>query len=372
MNALCTTLVFSAFAASLLARGSASAPQTPTGDAEFRKLDAVLTFVRDRNARDYVITGPNAIDEARFVEIGGIPQWISIRGEDRNNPVLLFLHGGPGDATNPWGYAGFRTWLKAFTVVQWDQRGAGRTFGKNGAASASTITIDRLTRDGVELADYLRTTLKKEKIILVGHSWGSILGVLMAKARPDLFWAFVGTGQVADEQRNYDVAYHALLEKAERSGERRAVEELKAVGPPPYADGRGYGVQRRWSNLFEGADRFIASMFGLALDAPGYTLRDVNDWLDGQVASAERLVPEMTKTLDAKSLGGEFAVPVFVIQGAEDFTTPTSLARGFVNAIRAPRKQFVAIEGGGHFAVFMKTDIFLNECVARVRPLSTR
>src|SRR5215467_8193108 len=175
MKALCTTLVFSAFAASLLARGGASAPQTPTGDAEFRKLDAVLTFVRDRNARDYVITGPNAIDEARFVEIGGIPQWISIRGEDRNNPVLLFLHGGPGDATNPWGYAGFRTWLKQFTVVQWDQRGAGRTLGRNGPAIGPTITIEQMVRDGIELTELLRTELGQDKVILVGHSWGSIL-----------------------------------------------------------------------------------------------------------------------------------------------------------------------------------------------------
>jgi pimeloyl-ACP methyl ester carboxylesterase len=141
------------------------------------------------------------------------------------------------------------------------------------------------------------------------------------------------------------------------------------VGPPPYPDGRGYAVQRKWSNLFEGADFFISSMLGFALSAPGYTMRDVNDWLAGQSLSAARLIPQ-TSTLDAKTLGGEFAVPVFVIQGAEDFTTPTSLARSFVNSIRAPRKAFVAIEGGGHFVVFMKSEVFLNELVARVLPLA--
>ena len=127
-------------------------------------------------------------------------------------------------------------------------------------------------------------------------------------------------------------------------------------------------MQRRWSNLFEGADFFIASMFGLAMSAPGYSTKDINDWLDGQMVSAEHLVPEMNK-LDAKTLGGEFALPVFVIQGAEDFTTPTSLARSFVDAIRAPQKSFVTIDGG-HFAVFMKTDRFLQELVTRVRPLA--
>jgi pimeloyl-ACP methyl ester carboxylesterase len=111
-------------------------------------------------------------------------------------------------------------------------------------------------------------------------------------------------------------------------------------------------------------------MFGLALGAPGYTLRDVNDWTDGQIVSAQRLIPDMA-SLDLETLGGEFAVPVFVIQGAEDFTTPTSLARGFANSIRAPRKSFVTIEGGGHFSVFMKSEVFLRELVAQVRPLAT-
>jgi pimeloyl-ACP methyl ester carboxylesterase len=339
--------------------------------AELQKLDTVLSFLRQRNARDYAITTPNGIDEARYVEVGGIEQWITIRGEDRKNPVLLFLHGGPGDATNPWGFAAFRSWLKYFTVVQWDQRGAGRTLGRNGPSLGPTITIDRMARDGIELAEMLRTTLGQEKIILVGHSWGSILGVRMVKSRPDLFHAFVGTGQVADEARNYVVAYDEVLKAAERRGEARAVKELREVGPPPWRDARGYVVQRRWANLFEGADIFLASMFGRALVAPNSTPRDVNDWLDGQRLSAERLVPQMN-ALDSAALGGEFAVPVFVFQGAEDFTTPTSLARSFVSSIHAPRKAFVTIEGGGHFAVFMKSDAFLNELVARVLPVATR
>ena len=233
---------------------------------------------------------------------------------------------------------------------------------------ADTITIERMAQDGVALAELLRKTLQKDKIILVGHSWGSILGVFMVKARPDLFYAFVGTGQVADPARNYAVAYDELLKKAESLREERAVRELREVGRPPYVDGRGYAVQRRWANLFEGADFFISSMLGLALTAPGYSLRDVNDWMDGQSISGERLIPQ-TNALDAKSLGGEFAVPVFVIQGSEDFTTPTSLAKTFVNSIRAPRKAFIPIDGG-HFAVFMRTDAFLKELVARVLPLA--
>ncbi len=354
------------------ARGQDTVARPVPNVAELQKLDTVLAFIRQRNARDYAITAPNGIDEGKYVEIGGIEQWITIRGEDRGNPVLLFLHGGPGDATNPWGFAGFRTWLRYFTVVQWDQRGAGRTLGRNGPSLGPTITIDRMTRDGIELSEMLRRTLNQDRIILVGHSWGSILGVRMVKTRPDLFYAFVGTGQVAaDPARNYTVAYDEVLKAAKRRGDQRAVTELEQVGPPPWRDGRGYAVQRRWANLLEGADTFLASTLGLALAAPGYTARDVNDWLSGQRLSAERLVPQ-TNAVDAPALGGEFSVPVFVIQGAEDFTTPTSLARSFVASIHAPRKEFVAIDGGGHFAVFMKSDAILNELVARVLPLAKR
>jgi len=335
---------------------------------EFQRLEPALQFLRTRNARDYAVATPNGIDDATYVKIGGIEQWITIRGEDRKNPVLLFLHGGPGDATNPWGYAGFRDWLKYFTVVQWDQRGAGRTFGRNGPAAASTITIDRMVQDGVELAELLPKRLQKDKIVLVGHSWGSILGVFMAKARPELFYAFVGTGQVADPLRNYAVAYAALIERASREGNSRALRELQEVGPPPYADRKGFAVQRKWSNLFEGADAFLASTLGFALAAPGYSLGDINDWFEGQNVSAEHLVPQ-TSVLDPKLLAGDFAVPLFVIQGAEDFTTPAGLAKIYVNSLHAPRKAFATIEGAGHFAVFTKPDVFLQELRARVLPL---
>jgi pimeloyl-ACP methyl ester carboxylesterase len=355
----------------LVAVAASSAGQSPPASGDAEKLEAAWTFLRARNARDYAVATPNAIDEARYVEVGGIQQWITIRGEDRNNPVLLFLHGGPGDATNLWGYAGFRLWLKHFTVVQWDQRGAGRTFGKNRDAPPEAITVTRMTQDGIEIADWLRKQLRKDKIILVGHSWGSILGVHMVKAQPDLFYALVGTGQVADPATSYTVAHRELLRKAEALKDERAIRELREVGPPPYPDGRGYGVQRKWSNFFEGADAFLSSTVGFALAAPGYTLRDVNDWFDGQNVSAERLVPQ-TSTLAAQTLAGDFAVPVFVIQGAEDFTTPTSLARSFIDSIRAPAKAFVPIEGGGHFAVFMKSSAFLDQLVSRVLPLAAR
>jgi len=356
--------------------GQAGKDQQPTStppsvDTEYRKFDDLASFLRNRNAQEYAISSPKGIDESQFVTIGGIDQWITIRGWDRDNPVLLFLHGGPGDVTNPWTFALFAPWEKQFTVVQWDQRGAGRTLRKSGPAVAATITVDRMVQDGIELTEHLRKHLGKEKIIVVAHSFGSILGVRMARARPDLFYAYVGTGQVADATKNYFVAYDALLKKA-KAGNQQAFDELSRVGPPPYASqppGGGYAVQRKWANAFEGADEFLYGTIGLALVAPGNSVRDINDSADGQMLSGDRLVPQ-TKSIGPADLGLEFSIPIFVFQGEEDFTTPTALAQHYLESIKAPRKAFVSISGGGHFAVFMRSDQFLKELVARVRPVA--
>jgi pimeloyl-ACP methyl ester carboxylesterase len=346
-------------------------PQQPIAlDPEYRKLDALVSFLRTRNAEQFAIRSPNGIDESSFVPIGGIEQWVTIRGQDRANPVLLFLHGGPGDVTTPWAFAFFATWEEHFTVVQWDQRGAGRTLKKNGPGIAPTLTLDRMAKDGIELSEYLRKHLEKDKIILVAHSFGSVIGLQIVRMSPDLFYAYVGTGQVATEINNYAGAYDALLKKARAIGNQRAVDELTKVGPPPYSSGEGYGVQRKWSNAFEGADRFLPSTLGLALVAPGYSVKDINDSTEGQVFSAERLVPQ-TKSIGPKELGLKFSVPIFFFQGDEDFTSPTALVRDYLERIQAPRKEFVPIHGG-HFTVFMHSDQFLEELLRRVRPLAVR
>ena len=339
-------------------------------DSEYRKLDGLVSNLRARNAQQFAINLAKGIDEASFISIGGIEQWVTIRGQDRANPVLLVLHGGPGDVTNPWTFALFAPWEKHFTVVQWDQRGAGRTFSRTGPTVAPTMTLDRVAEDGLELLDYLREHLGKDKIIVVGHSFGSIIGLRMVRARPDLFHAYVGTGQVADNTRNYSVAYRAIMKKAQAIGNQQAFDELRKIGPPPYTSGEGYRLQRKWANSFEGSDQFIFGTIGLTLVAPGYSVRDINDSADGQMLSGERLVPQTT-SLEPKDLGLDFAIPMFFFQGAEDFTTPTALARQYLASIKAPRKKFVPIDGG-HFALFMNSNQFLGELVRRVGPLAAR
>jgi pimeloyl-ACP methyl ester carboxylesterase len=368
-STIACSLVLFCVISGTLGQAAQDAQQSQTTDSEYRKLDGLVSFLRARNAEQFAVPSAKGIDEARFVRIGGIEQWVTIRGWDRDNPVLLFLHGGPGEVTNPWTFVLFAPWEKHFTVVQWDQRGAGRTLRKTGPTVAPTMTVDRIVQDGIELSEYLCKHLGKDKIIIVGHSFGSIIGVLMARAKPGLFYAYVGTGQVADSTKNYFVAYDELLKKARAVGNQQAFDELSRVGPPPYASGEGYRVQRKWANAFGGADQFLFGTIGLTLVAPGNSVQDVNDSVAGQQLSGDRLVPQ-TKSIGPEELGSEFSIPMFFIQGAEDFTTPTALAKNYLDSIKAPRKEFVTINGGGHFTVFMDSDQFLNELVSRVRPLA--
>ncbi len=345
------------------------ATQPKTVEADYGKLDKITSFLRARNSEQFAINSAKGIDEASYVSIGGIEQWVTIRGEDRANPVLLFVHGGPGDVTNPWSFAVFAPWEKYFTVVQWDERGAGRTLQKNGPGDASAMTIDRMAQDGVELADYLTRHLEKKKVIVVAHSFGSILGLRMVRLRPNLFYAYVGTGQVADETKNYAAAYDALLKKAKELDDHQAEDDLRRIGPPPYQSGEGYRVQRKWANRFEGADNFLYGTIGLTLVAPGNSVQDFYDSADGQELSGERLVPQ-TAAAGPKELGLEFATPIFFFEGDEDFTTPTALARDYLAALKAPKKEFVPIKGG-HFAVFTNSNGFLRELVSKIRRFGT-
>src|SRR5215469_15465260 len=133
------------------------------------------------------------ISEEGFAPIGGIDQWVAIRGRDSSRAPLLFLHGGPCEAQSPF-LSLFEPWEKRYVVAQWDQRGTGRTFGKNGTATPD-MTMEQLAQDAVEVAQYVLGRLKARKLILVGHSWGAMLGLRVIRLRPELFHAFVGTGQ---------------------------------------------------------------------------------------------------------------------------------------------------------------------------------
>ena len=295
---------------------------------------------------------PPAIAEKTFVAIGGIDQWVTIKGDDRANPVVLFLHGGPGNASSPFADAWYAGWEKHFTLVQWDQRGAGRTFTRNGPGVEPTMTVERMVQDGIEVAEFLTRHLHKRKIILVGGSWGSILGVSMAHSRPDLFQAYVGLAQMVSWRDDLVASYVRVLELARADGDLEAVATLTALGPPPWDS------LAKWPK-FHRIER--------AYQAKRTTAPDLPETIAAEYASAEEAAqreaaddfsflhfvgPTMAGPLtgvDLAPLGTDFAVPIYIIQGQEDLTAAPELARIWFDRIKAPAKHFYLVPGTGHY-----------------------
>jgi proline iminopeptidase len=317
------------------------------------------------------LSGPDAIDESGFVEIGGIPQWISIRGEGRANPVLVMLHGGPGACFQIIGYDSMRPWERDFTVVQWDQRGSGRTFGRNGSKSSGRLSVDRIAADAVEVIAHALGRTRQARAIILGASWGSIIGLEAARRRPDLVHAYVGAGQVVDMQANEAVGYDGLMARLEARGQAKAVERLRRIGAPPYA-GLGEMLKQRrilMAHLSDSERGLLGRLLLAAFTAPGARLRDVWDWLAGQTFTMRRIYAELMDYAD-RGVPPSSPVPVVIIQGDEDIQTPTSLARAYHDAFDAPSKAFVLIPGGGHNTLLAMPEAFHAVLVEHVRPLA--
>jgi pimeloyl-ACP methyl ester carboxylesterase len=326
------------------------------------------------SAQAIAIHTQNGIDEGVYVKVGGIDQWIQVRGQDRNNPVLLCLHGGPGGTWIPL-TALFVPWEKEFTIVQWDQRGAGKTLETTGQSVADTMSVARMAQDGVEVSEFLRNHLHKDKIILLGFSWGSILGIHIVKQWPDLFYAYVGTGQVSNMPRSLQLSYAYILEKARTANDKEAVKELESIGPPPYDRMDKVLVHFKWHGKYQvELDRaaLASQIGGLTSPTPNYSLWDEYNRIRGfaQIPTW-RLYQEMLSA-DLASLGPDFRIPVYFFQGTKDELTLTPLAQEYFDQINTPHKEMVLLEGAGHFAVWSKADQFLQELVTRVRPLAVQ
>jgi pimeloyl-ACP methyl ester carboxylesterase len=303
-----------------------------------------------------------SISESGYVPIGGIEQWIQIRGDDRDNPVLLWLNGGPGYSTIP-ETSRYRQWEKPFTIVMWDQRGEGRTFERSGTSVAPTMTIKRMTEDGLEVAEYLCRHLHKRKIVLLGHSWGSILGIHMIKLRPDLFSAYVGTGQIVELERDAQAAYPLLIERARALHNTVALKQLEAVGPPPYPDSPRKWVWIRWANALDPPPPRQSQTIRAATEAAPAYLAEGVDFSQG-------LMWDSIMSDDLPKLGLDFKVPIFFILGAQDDLAVPALAHEYWESIRAPEKKFIVLPRAGHLAIFRARTAFLLELVKWVRPVA--
>jgi pimeloyl-ACP methyl ester carboxylesterase len=345
----------------------------------YRSLIAVVVLIllavgyrawrQHENAVALAIHTPNGVEEAAFLRIGGIDQWVQIRGDNRDNPVILFVHGGPGSSETPLS-ALFRPWEKYFTVVMWDQRCAGKTFAKNGAESCKALSIAGTAHDGEVLANYLRRRLHKDKIIVLGHSWGTMVGIRMVKDRSDLFSAYVGTGQVVSIAQKEPEIYARALARLRAAHDEAGIAALQKAGPPPYKDFRDLMVERGQSARTDiPSERdMMSNMIPVGAFAPGWSLWDVYEFFQAS-GYAEAATFDADASYDARDLGAKFAMPVFIVEGAEDNITPADLAKPYLDFIQAPHKEFIVIPDAGHSAVLTRPDDFLKILLTRVRPV---
>jgi len=324
------------------------------------------------------IGSPNGINRLEAVRIGGIDQWIEVRGQNENNPILLFIHGGPGVAFISMGSTFQDPWERYFTVVEWDQRGAGKTYESNDKElQRRTMNLAQMEEDTVEVASYLRTRFKREKIFVVGHSWGSMLGLWLAHEHPEMIYAFVGTGQAVSMQQNEEAGYRIVLEAARNRNNEQAIRELEGVAPYPPAvpDMNRTATVRNWESTLLGPPPSETSFTNMkrilrtVISAPEYSIADDIGFVRGSTFSLQVMMPQMM-AFDLTKFGPDFREPLFFFEGRMDPYCPGSVIADYMKTIHAPQKEIVWFENSGHFPFYEERQKFTEELVQRVLPIA--
>jgi pimeloyl-ACP methyl ester carboxylesterase len=292
---------------------------------------------------------PGSVAELARVQVGGHDQGVMLRGHDADAPVLLFLEGGPGGtALGAMRHAG-EGLEEHFVVAVWDQRGTGTSAAAR--EPVATLTVENAVADAVEVAEYLRERFGEEKVYLVGSSWGSTLGVLAAQARPDLFHAYVGTGQMVDQQDTDRLMYAETLAYAARVGDEALARRLRAMGPPPYEDTLGYptaiAANPDWDDFARGPDHDPASAYPASLFVAEYTLTEQVRGMGALIDTFAAMYPQL-QDVDFRRDVPRLEVPVHVVQGRHEAPGRSDLAEEWFGMLRAPRKDLVVLESSGH------------------------
>jgi proline iminopeptidase len=331
----------------LLATLTIAAPAGAAGPDS--RADAVKIIADMRR-----IVAPQGIEQTRAVRIGGIVQWISVRGTDRRNPVLLFLHGGPGYVAMPTSWYFQRGWEEYFTIVQWDQRGAGKTYAANDPAKvAPTLTRARMLQDAEEMVAFLRKEFGKERIFVLGHSWGSSLGIQLARRHPDWLHAYIGIGQITDGMESERRGWRFALDAARRAGNEDAIRDLESIAPYA-APGKPLALkdlylQRKWLGRYGGAmyGRTGSDAEGAAAKlAPEYTDADLRTMWDATAFSSSRMLTDVLA--QDFSTYTAFDCPIVIFNGRHDYNVSSSATAEWFAKVKAPAKQLVWFENSAH------------------------
>lgn len=303
----------------------------------------------------------NQLRERRFIAINGIEQWITITG-DKTKPAILFMHGGPGSTMSPYADNVYKEWEKDFVLIHWDQRGAGKTFGRTAPdelspayLKANPLTVDQIVDDGIKVAEYMVKYLGKQKLTLFGTSWGSIPAVEMAAKRPDLFNGYVGHSQVVEPLANLIADYAKISALVKNANDQQSAEILTAIGAPPYASARDAG------KLFKIIKKYEKMASTPSPDAwwklaPEYdNAKDNQNREDGDdysfvnyVGDTKLGVKPMMATINFAKDYWQFKIPVYLVQGEEDILTPAEITKVYFAKIKAPVKQFILVPKAAH------------------------
>jgi len=323
---------------------------------------------------DKIVT-PNGVQETYKTPIGGIDQWINVRGQDRSNPLILFVHGGPASPAMATMWQFQRPIEEYFTVAQWDQRGAGKTFREvNPDSISDTIHIPRYVDDAIEVAEHLRKKYKKDKVILLGHSWGTIVAMQAALKRPDLFYAYVGIGQVISTPENERISFDYALKQAKANNNEEALKDLESIAPYPGDQPitRERIVKaRKWPQYYGGMTAYRNSspyFFDGPMLSPEYSEEDADAIDQGSLFTLGRVLPEFV-TVDMSKVR-KFPIPVVMFLGRHDYTTPAQPTADWMKQVKAPYKQVVWFENSAHMMPWEEPGKTLVSLLTYVRPLA--
>jgi proline iminopeptidase len=324
------------------------------------------------------IVSGHGIESQVAISVDSTQQWISVRGNDVRNPILLFLHGGPASPDMPLAWTFQTPWEDYFTVVQWDQRGAGKTYAANDPGKvADGMTMERMTSDAEEVVAYLRRTYHKKKIFLLGHSWGSVLGVRLAQAHPEWFHAYIGVGQVVNFRHSEADGYAFALDRARAQGNQEALRDLAALAPYPAPgkplDLETIGKQRRWLEYYGGL-AWGRTGFGFDVDAeklaPEYSDADLKAIDDGALFTMSHLLGRLTDVDFTKTT--HFELPILLFLGRHDYSVSHELSAHWFAALHAPAKKLVWFEDSAHMVMQEQPGRFLVHLVNDARPYAVK
>lgn len=297
-------------------------------------------------------------------DIGGIKQWVLIRGKDKSKPVILFLHGGAGAPYMPYHHKFKEDLEDHFVFVHWDQRGAGKSYDPD--IPAETFTIEHFVNDTCEISRKLRERLSASKIILVGHSWGTVIGTYAAKQCPENYRAYVGVGQVVDYRRAEHIAYDFVKRRATEEADEEVLSFL-ASHPVPIQGTENILKFQKFRNKF-GGELYQPGTFWKyivrALAAPEYSLWDIRKYVKGLGRTGELMwgKTDVDFMKDVKKL----EIPVYFFAGETDYNAPTELVQEFHDALQAPQKTMVHFDQSGHWVFLEQSKAFSEALVARV------